>query len=208
MSWFGQRRDRPEVPAGQVGPGEHTSPGLALFTELLDKRPSGVLLDLGASSTENLEFLARHAAEVAVGDVFRTRSSRGHRGEIFHFEDAEAVSLPEKPDRFAGLLLWDLLHYFTPKERRRFADLLSERLAPGAPVLVHASSVAAVPPTPIQFKIRSRDRLEYVLGGDRVPSPGLSAREVERALAGFAPVRLFQLRNGYMEFVFRAPAGE
>ncbi|MEM8933360.1 MAG: hypothetical protein AAGE94_19375, partial [Acidobacteriota bacterium] len=90
-------------------------------------------------------------------------------------------------------------------ERARLAARLAARLEPGAPILVHASSVSKVPPTPIQFKVDDNGHLQYVLGDDRVPSPGLSTREVERALVGYEPIRLFQLRNGYMEMVFRWP---
>ena len=205
MSWFGKRRSRSETPAGQVSAGRQASPGLALFTEMLGSRPLGPILDLGPTSTENLEFFSDRASEVAVGDLFHTVGKRGQRSELYLFDDADEAELPDKPARFVAVLLWDLLHYFPLAERRHLAERLIRRLEPGALVLVHASSVSKVPPTPIQFKIADREHLDYVVGDDRVPSPGLSTREVERALVGFEPIRLFQLRNGYMEMVFRWP---
>ncbi|MEM8933337.1 MAG: hypothetical protein AAGE94_19260, partial [Acidobacteriota bacterium] len=102
MSWF-KKRSRSEVPAGQVSAGIQASPGLVLFTDLLAKRPAGAVLDLGPTSTDNLQFFSDRASEVVVGDIFHSRvSGRGQHSELFRFSDADEIELPDKPKRFAA----------------------------------------------------------------------------------------------------------
>lgn len=207
MSWFGpKKRFQRGAEAGQIADGIHASPGLELLVHSVRRRRPRAVLDLGPTSTESLQFLSRLADQVDVCDLFQDASLRGRRAEAFRF-DPDELDLPDR--RFDVILAWDLLHYFAPPDRRLFGRRLADLAADQGLVLVVASNIAAIPPTPIHFKILTEDRLSYVLPeGSKIPSPGLHTRPVEQALAEFEPVRNFQLRNGMQELVFRHPSRE
>ena len=101
-------------------------------------------------------------------------------------------------------MIWDLLHYFEPALQERCVARLAALCHPDALVLLVASANTPIPTTPIHFKIRDQETLEYGIATEaRAPSPQLRTRDIELIMAGFQPVRLFQLRNGLQEFVFR-----
>ena len=210
MGWFSNRKGRRKEKAGEISEGPHRSPGFEEICRFLETEPAYAVLDLGASSTETVELLAELCDDFVVQDVFHsTASAKGVRSEIFRFESAEDVSLPEGR-RFDVVLMWDVLHYLAPEERAPFVARMARCCEPGAMVLLIASSIAAIPPEPIHFKALRRDRLDYLLSDERCPSPGLTTREVEKIMQGFMPVRIFQLRNGLQEMVFQiaeAPRG-
>ncbi len=206
MSWFSRHRRRRETlgPA-PISSGPHNSPGLATLVGELDKRPPRAILDLGPSSTENVEFLSAYGGKVLIQDLFRSSGAQpGSRTSAYRFEDLDQLPIPGSDDGpFDVLLVWDLLHYF---ERPQCAELMAQLAglcAPGALVMVMASAIAPIPATPIQFKIDRADRLLYTLHDDsKVDPPNLRTRDVELLMADFRPLRSFQLRNGLQEFVF------
>ncbi|MDA8019088.1 MAG: methyltransferase domain-containing protein [Thermoanaerobaculia bacterium] len=207
MSWFGRKKPFSRgAEAGQIVEGIQPSPGFELLVQSTRRRRPGAVLDLGPTSTESLQYLSKLAQEVDVCDIFQDASQRGRRADKFRFE----VDQLELPDRqFDIVLVWDLLHYFDLPDRRKFGRLLADLTRDQALILVLASNVAAIPPTPIHFKILTEDRLYYVLpDGRKLPSPSLHTRQVEQVLAEFEPLRSFQLRNGMQELVFRRPATE
>lgn len=205
MSWFGRRkRFRRGAEAGQIDDGIHASPGLELLVQSMRRHVPDAVLDLGPTSTESLQFLSKMAGEVDVCDLFQDASHRGRRADVFRF-DPNQLDLPDR--RFDVVLAWDLLHYFAPLDQRAFGARLADIVADHGLLMVVASNIAAIPPTPIHFKILTEDRLRYCLPeGAKIPSPGLQTRPVEKALADFEPVRNFQLRNGMQELVFQRPA--
>lgn len=207
MSWFGRKKRFPRgAEAGQIDDGLHASPGLELVVQSMRRKQPDAVLDLGPTSTESLQFLSKLAGEVDVCDLFQDASHRGRRADVFRF-DPSHLDLPDR--QFDVVFAWDLLHYFTPQDRRAFGKRLAAIVADHGLLLVVASNIAAIPPTPIHFKILTEDRLRYSLPeGAKNPSPGLHTRPVEQALVEFEPVRNFQLRNGMQELVFRRPARE
>ena len=207
MSWFGRKKQFPRgAEAGQIEDAIQPSPGLELLVQTLRRRRPQAILDLGPTSTESLQFLSKLADEVDVCDLFQDASHRGRRSDVFQF-DPDQLDLPTR--RFDAVLAWDLLHYFAPNDRREFGLRLVDLVSDHGLVLVVASNFAAIPPTPIHFKILTEDRVRYVLPeGATIPSPGLHTRQVEQALLGFEPMRNFQLRNGVQEMLFQHPSRE
>lgn len=210
MSWFSRRRPKDDRKAGEIAPpelssGVQRSPGLALLSQELAKRPPGAILDLGSSSTETVQFLSRYCDNISIQDLFQSaRPPAGARATIFRFDDGALQALPEAGEKFDLILVWDLLHYFERSECAPLIDRLAARCQPGALVFLLASAIAPIPLTPIRFKVHSVELLDYHLPSEeRVASPQLRTRDVEQIMAGFSPVRLFQLRNGLQEFLFR-----
>ncbi len=210
MSWFRRRRPEPK----SLGPhklqdGIHRSPGLARLCSELDRRRPESILDLGASSTENVSFLTRYTANLCIQDLFHDACEEsGRRSAAFRFGAAEALQLPAPGERFDAVLMWDLIHYFEPDDRRDLVARIAGYCRSEALVLLAASSVAPIPLEPIKFKIESADSIHYTVPeGERVGPAGFNTRQIEGLMEDFEPVRFFQLRNGLQEFLFRY-AGE
>lgn len=206
MSWFS--RQKPVVKA--LGPdvlqsGSYRSPGMIRLGEELERRRPEAILDLGMSSTENVTYLSRYTSNLSIQDLFHTAcDDPGQRSSAFRFSGAEALGLPAEEERFDVVLMWDLIHYFEPEDRRSFAARLAGYCRSEAFVFLLGSSSAQVPFVPIQFKIESKGSLHYTLPEEgRMEPGGLTTREVESLMADFQPIRCFQLRNGLQEFLFR-----
>ncbi len=210
MSWFSRRKSSPKAPGpGRLETGVHRSPGLDRLCSELDRRRPEAILDLGASSTENVRFLSRFTANLCIQDIFHgVCDESGLRSEVFRFGDSESLELPAAGERFDVVLMWDLIHYFKPEDLRLFIARLAGYCQPDALVLLIASSVASIPLVPIKFRIESVDSLHYTVPeGERIAPTGFNTRQVEGVMQGFEPVRFIQLRNGLQEFLFRY-AGE
>ncbi|MEM1176783.1 MAG: class I SAM-dependent methyltransferase [Acidobacteriota bacterium] len=203
MFWSRKKRFRRGQEAGSLSSGIHHSPGLELILDTLERDGGRAVLDLGPSSKENLEAFSEYTDDLLIQDCFHRVGVNGQRGDIFDFGEAADVELPERSEAFGVILVWDLLHYFSDVEAARFAARIENRLAPGGVVLMHASTVVPIPPSPIHFRYASRNSLDYGLDDGRVPSPTLPIRKVEKMLSGCKPLRVFQLRNGLQEFVLQ-----
>ena len=205
MGWFNRKKPRGQMPGPSgIVSGIHRSPGFGALCDALEERRESTVLDLGPSSTENVQFLSGLGANVQIQDLFRSSGgSLGTRAEIFRFPEASELPLPETGD-FDAILLWDLLHYFEVRDIEPFIARLIALSRPGTLLLAAASATAPIPRSPLQFKIVDRAQLEYILNEEgHVPAPELTPRRVERLLPGFQPLRLFQLRNGLQELLFR-----
>jgi SAM-dependent methyltransferase len=171
---------------------------------LAEQKLHGVL-DLGASSTENARFLARFSKDVFIHDLFRSaRGEAGARSTAFNFDSSAADLLPEGMAKFDLIFLWDLLQFFDRASFQPFSQRLTELCRPGCLVFLLAANHAPQPLTPIHFKILDEKTLDYTVPpGELGESPRLTTREVERRMDLYKPIRLFQLRNGMQEFIFR-----
>lgn len=204
MSLFPRRKPQGK-PTGPVSlvTGTHRSPGMTIVAADVERRPPENVLDLGPSSSENLAFLTRFTDNISILDIAGSDQLRAPRAAPLTI-DVDELRFGHPGVRFDLILLWDLLHYVARREAPRFSARLVEVCRPGTLVLLLASASAPIPPVPLRFRILDREHLLYeVLSDERIPAPGWTVRDVEKTLAGFEPVRYFQLRNGLQEFVFR-----
>ena len=176
-----------------------------LFTRELTRNPPTAILDLGSSSTETVRYLSGFCTNLSILDLFQSASSQsGARSTIFRFSDSICNTLPDGGDGFDAVLIWDLLHYFDRPTLDPFIRRLARCCKPDALVYLMASAIAPIPLTPIRFRIHDRQSLLYQMASEtRAESPQLRAGDVERIMKGFRPMRLYQLRNGLQEFLFR-----
>ena len=205
MSWFSRRK--PIVPAlgpAELSNGVYRSPGMTRLAKELDRKRPEAILDLGASSTENVSFFSRYTTNLCIQDLFHGCDEPGRRAAAFRFDSAEALQLPAVGERFDVVLIWDLIHYFEPADRKPFIERLAAYCQPDAFVFLLGSSTTSIPLVPIQFKIENPESLHYTVAAeDRMEPGGLTTRQVEGLMEGFQPLRCFQLRNGLQEFLFR-----
>ncbi len=204
MRWFSRAKPKGQQPGPtHLVAGIHRSPGMDGLCTRLQQRGASSILDLGPSSTENLAFFSSLGAQVQIQDLFRSCGGEyGTRAALYRFPAAESLPLPSEGP-FDAVLLWDLLHYMDRAQIPPLIERIVPLLATGAELLVIASAKAAVPPTPMQFRIVDSGQLEYQLFSDQlVAPPDLTPRVVEQLMPGFRPNRFFQLRNGLQEFLF------
>lgn len=206
MSWF--RRNKPPSegsgPTG-IGPGRYHSPALASLCEELDGHRLDAVLDLGASFNENLEFLSRICDHIVIRDLAGQRGgdTTAPRASTLEIDPADLVQ--DDDDRYDLILLWDLWHYVAPEDVPRFTAGLVRLCRPAGWVFLMASASAPIPSSPMRFRIHDEQSLDYEEpSSQRLPSPRLTTREIEKRMRGFHPERLFQLRNGLQEFLFTA----
>ncbi len=207
MAWFFSRRKPRGETAGPIGlvTGSYPSPGLAALCNELDRRRVGQILDLGSSSTANIDFFHRYCDHVTIQDVARSSGIdvSKPRSTPISFDDPDAIPLPEE-DCFDVVLLWDVLHYVERSRHQRFIARLRGLSRQGALYYFLASANAPMPAVPVQFKIEARDRLHYGVAGERLfPAPRFTVRGIEQLMHDFEPLGLFQLRNGVQEFLFQ-----
>ncbi len=208
MSWFNRQPKIPK-PAGIAPPGLatglHRSPGLELLSAELETRRPRAILDLGCSSTDTVRYLSGLCDHLSVQDLFQSSETRsGARSTIFRFGPDAPGTLPDDGEKFDVILIWDLLHYFEAPRLPPFIAELAARCREDSLVFLLASAIAPIPLTPIRFRIHDRETLHYQVDStERVASPLLRTRDVEQIMAAFRPLRLFQLRNGLQEFLFR-----
>jgi hypothetical protein len=228
MNWLFSRRKPKGKPIGPTSliTGCHRSPGLSGLTAELKHRSPESVLDLGASSSENLAFLTRFTDNVSILDIASlgtmTQDNPKQEGRATARRDLrgsgqrrtpqapplriaiEEISLESADGPFDLILMWDLLHYIERGQVASFVTRLAKSSRPGTLVHMLASGATAIPTLPVRFRIQDSQHLLYeVLSEERLPAPGFTVREVENLMQGFEPVRFFQLRNGLQEFLFR-----
>lgn len=208
MSWF-FKSGKPQGRQGSAmsfETGSHRSPGLAELCKEMRERSDVDVLDLGTSSTENVQFLSGFTSNVTVLGLFQSCVGQegGQRSDVFRFDEEAAKALPKGNEQFDIVIAWDLLHYFDNAGFAEFNRGLSRLCRPEALVYLLAANHAPVSREPIHFRIEKEDSLFYTLpDGESSGSARLVTRDVEQRMTGFRPWRLFQLRNGMQEFMFR-----
>jgi len=205
MSWFTRKPKGTQPASLKLETGPRPSRGIELLCEMVAGQKLHAVLDLGASSTENVRFLAHFSDDVFIHDLFRSASGEaGARSTVFHFDPSVADLLPEGKANYDLVFLWDLMQFFDRASFEPFNRRLAELCRPGALVFLLAANHAPQPLTPIHFKILDEKTLDYTIPpGEFGESPRLTTREVEHRMSLFKPIRLFQLRNGMQEFLFR-----
>ncbi len=213
MSWFFKGRKTQKHQGSSMGleTGSHRSPGLAAICHEMRERGEVSLLDLGASSTENVQFFSGFTSNVTVVGLFQACSGQGansQRSNAFRFDENAIEALPKGKEQFDIVIAWDLLHYFDSQELVEFNRGLRRLCRPEALIYLLASNNAPIAKQPLHFRIEGEDSLFYTLpDGGASGASKLVTRDVEQRMEGFKPLRLFQLRNGFQEFIFRFRGG-
>lgn len=210
MSWPFSRRPKKGLNMAPNGleTGVHSSPGMAMLCGELGKVKPDAILDLGATSTENLRFLSGLCEEVTVEDLIhgvggpQVRETESRKA-LFEIPDVDALELPSGAERFDVVLFWDLLHYTQISQIPRLLTRILDLCNPGALLWIIASARTPIPLAPLRFRIESEGQIFYQVAAGRAPAPGLMPRQLEKWMVGCAPLRHFQLRNGFQELLFR-----
>jgi trans-aconitate methyltransferase len=196
---------KPRSTESSTGEQEHRSPGLSLITTHLRNEHKQNVLDLGAATTANIEFLSELQCKVYVEHLASTLDEINASGEASATTAANEQLLPFSPGlHFDVVLAWDLLNYL----ESHALDALITRLTPFCKreTLLFALIFTGrqMPAAPLVFKISGEDRLRYELNSARMrPGPQYTTPTLLKKLPGFSVVRAYLLQNNIQEYVLK-----
>lgn len=192
-----RRRKAKEKPAAgrAVDEVERSTKALDMVLSALPEWQQARLLDLGKASGHTLAFLSRFCRRMTVAGLEPSRPG-------------SALSLDEQPggsgDPFDLVLFWDLLNYLQPDQVAQLAAFLRRYSRPGTRLLALVYYSADMPAAPARFRIEDRKTVFWShTGSGRRPCPRYKEQELVRRLPGFEVERVFLLRYGIAEYVFR-----
>jgi len=179
----------------------YTSNALRLFTEGLERRSEGQVLDVGPVCCENIRFFANRIRRFYVCDMF-LRLDRNRRNSLPLSQAWRYLDYP--PQSFDGILLWEFVDRLDDREVERLAELCYTMVRPKGTVMVFVLGEQPVPPTVNTFVIGDGYQL-YLR-----PQPHLDLplhirqnREVLSLMAPFRPIKSFIYLHGFREFLFQ-----
>lgn len=183
---------------GAVG---YTSNALKLFMEHLQQRPERNLLDVGPVCQENIRFFASRVKKLYVCDMFIRLGRCIRKGSPV---DQIWDKLDYPPQKFDGILLWELADRLDDPDVKRLVTLSHTLLRPGGMAMVvvlgdqSRSSAANAFVVGQNFRVYLRPQPHLHL-----PLRSRQNRDVLSMMAPFIPARSFICRPGFMEFLFK-----
>jgi len=183
---------------GVVG---YTSNALKLFMEHLQQRPERNLLDVGPVCQENIRFFASRVKKLYVCDMFIRLGRCIRKGSPV---DQIWDKLDYPPQKFDGILLWELADRLDDPDVKRLVTLCHTLLRPGGMAMVvvlgdqSRSSAANAFVVGQNFRVYLRPQPHLHL-----PLRSRQNRDVLSMMAPFIPARSFICRPGFMEFLFK-----
>ena len=174
---------------------------LKLFTESIQHRPEGKILDLGTACSENIRFFTQRVQKLYICDmVSRLAWSLYEKApvhKIWRQLDYSAKS-------FDGILLWELADRLDERDVTTLANLCHTMLKPGGLLLMFVLGEQQPLPVVNSFVIGQNFRIHLR------PQPHLHLplctrqnRDVLAMMSAFTPVRSFVCRHGLREFLFK-----
>lgn len=183
---------------GAVG---YTSNALKLFMEHLQQRPERNLLDVGPVCQENIRFFASRVKKLYVCDMFIRLGRCIRKGSPV---DQIWDKLDYPPQKFDGILLWELADRLDDPDVKRLVTLCHTLLRSGGMAMVvvlgdqSRSSAANAFVVGQNFRVYLRPQPHLHL-----PLRSRQNRDVLSMMAPFIPARSFICRPGFMEFLFK-----
>jgi hypothetical protein len=173
--------------------------------------PAWGVLDLGPTSSVNLEFFAATRARYAVEELYSTLSPcrSGHR-----IDPRCVASLPgllkfPEDTRFDAVLAWHILNYLEPEAITFLMGQLVPWLRPGAWVHALISREGRISARPRRYELVRRDlvRQHPPASGDSLASPRLVQPLLEKYIRPLRVHKGYLLKLGLQEFLLELPEG-
>ena len=169
--------------------------------EHLQQRPERNLLDVGPVCQENIRFFATRVKKLYVCDMFIRLGRCIRKGSPV---DQIWDKLDYPPQKFDGILLWELADRLDDPDVKRLVTLCHTLLRPGGMAMVvvlgdqSRSSAANAFVVGQNFRVYLRPQPHLHL-----PLRSRQNRDVLSMMAPFIPARSFICRPGFMEFLFK-----
>ncbi len=193
MSW---RRDNRNLGTAEngAGDGEYHSALFQKFVRGIERlEPRVELLDLGATTPDNLLYWLRRGHRVAAVDVLGKKVSR-------------VAELGIGDRRFGGILCWNTLCALSREAAALRVAELRELLVPGGMLFAIFDGDGRTEPTPVRYRIVAEDRLRFEPLDRQLRLRAIATREIEALMEGLKPMRLTVMRHGSREALGQAPS--
>lgn len=179
----------------------YTSNILKLFTEDIERRPQGQMLDTGPACEENILFFGRRVKRLYVCDMFfRLMECLNEKRPVSQIWK----HLDYPPESFDGILLWDLPNRLDAQEVGTLARLCHKMLKPGGTVVVMVPGEWATSPVVNSFVMgRDFEIFPRPQAHLHLPPRSFQNREVLAMMTPLSPAKSFIYYSGVMEFLFR-----
>jgi SAM-dependent methyltransferase len=181
------------------------SNGLREFLQGWDKVEGRRVLDLGCTSSFNLNFFTAHGHGVYNDDLLLEADRPAYRldsesGPIFDAAAWLRDNLVFPPDRFDAVLLWDLVDYMPEALVKPLIARLTEILRPGGAVLAYFHTKDAGPDAPFfRYHIHDREMLQLRPGPPYRLQRIFNNRHVENLFRGYRSIKFFLARDNLRE---------
>ena len=188
------------------------SNGLREFLVGWDKETGRRLLDLGCTSSANLNYFTELGHSIHSDDLlleaFRPtylRPAAPAPGEtaaaaVFDSDAWLRDNLVFEPERFDAVLLWDLVDYMPEPLVRPLLQRLTEILRPGGTILAYFHTRDAGPDAPFfRYHIHDRESLQLRPGQPYRLQRIFNNRHVENLFRGYRSVKFFLARDNLRE---------
>jgi hypothetical protein len=197
------RRDHPNEPATKLIPAGYTSAILQRFIQILDRRRSEQILDMGPVCTENIMFFAQQMQRLYICDMFvrLDRELRAGRNpaDIWKHLDYLASSVD-------GIQLWDFGDHLADREMRKLLQLCHTLLRPEGLLMFTAFEEPIAPVSIHAFVIGHDFRIDFRSQAHlNLPWYCRHNRALMALLENFRHLKSFHYRNGIREFLFEKP---
>jgi hypothetical protein len=180
---------------------DFTSNTLKLFTDSIDRRHKGNLLDLGAACHENIQFFTQRAHKLFICDMFSRLARSLHKNDPIH-QIWQQLDYP--PKSFDGILLWELADRLDEQDVTTLAELCHSMLKPGGLLLLFVLGEQQLSPDVNSFVIGKNFRIHLRPQPHlRLPLCPRHNRDVLAMMSVFTPVKSFVCRHGLREFLFK-----
>lgn len=209
MRWFGGSEGVQTRPTSKTSVGQRISrrsTGFAAFTRSLADYDQLSVLDLGPTSSANINFLTGFGGRVYNVDILRASQDREY---LVRQEDgtealgaekffSENLNYPER--QFDAILCWDVPDYLPETLVKPMVERIHKILKPGGILLAFFHTKDAGPDSPYcRYHIVNGEVLDLEPRPDFCLQRVFNNRHIENLFKGFASLKFFLARDNIRE---------
>lgn len=187
--------------------GIRQSKGLREFWNAVGAAEGMQILDLGAASQQNINFITGLGHRLCTEDLYRSLqfdASRKPTAESVENEAAQFFreNLNYQKGQFDGVLCWDLLDFLPDSVIQPLVGLLHEFLKPDGHLLAffHAGQPGQIVPVE-QYRICGADQLQVTQRGTGKLWRSFNNRAIESLFRDYASLKFFLTRDNLREVI-------
>jgi hypothetical protein len=173
---------------------------LRLFSDQLSRQEAPVILDLGPTFGDNIQFFATKAQKLFTFDLFASLDEMRR----LCFPSGNAFQFLTYPSRyFDGVLLWNLIDHLDLGEFKELIRIVRDITRPEGIVMILAQDLFKPIGYPVAFTIRDECRFQpHPLPNLQLPVYYRATREILEIMNSFALIKSFISRYGVREYLF------
>ncbi len=204
---LGQPAPAAEAKPGEGAPQFRRSSGLREFWKMLEGTSGLQILDMGAASQANVNFITDLGYKLYTADLLQSAllSVSQQSKQVDPQLAAESffrdnLNFPE--GHFDGILCWDMLDFVADPLIKPLIERLHRCLKPGGTVLSFFHTGAAGLPVPLyQYRIRAEDTLQMSVRGTGSLQRHFNNRTIENLFRDFASLKFYLSRDSLREVI-------